>query len=99
MELRQLKYFIAIVDSGSMMKASAQLHIAQPSLSVQMAKLEQEFGVALLARKARGVTPTDAGAAFYRHAETIIKMLADSHEVVRRTKQTTAGRVRLGMPA
>jgi hypothetical protein len=55
MDFRQLRYFVAIVDAGSLMKGSERLHIAQPALSVQMRKLEAELGVPLLSRSSRGV--------------------------------------------
>ena len=59
MDLRQLKYFVQIVESGSLAKASRQLYIAQPALSQHVAKLEAEVGKPLLIRTAKGVTPTE----------------------------------------
>jgi len=99
LELRQLKYFVGIVDAGSMMQASTRLYIAQPALSVQLAKLEAECGVQLLVRGPRGVTPTDAGSALYRHAVIMLKLAAETRDVVRRSREHMSGRVRLGMPA
>jgi hypothetical protein len=60
-DMRQLRYFVQIVESGSLAKASRQLYIAQPALSQQMARLEDEVGRALLVRSSRGVTPTKNG--------------------------------------
>ena len=57
MDFRQLKYFVQIVESGSLSKASRQLFIAQPALSAQMARLEDHVGKPLLVRSVRGVTP------------------------------------------
>jgi LysR family nitrogen assimilation transcriptional regulator len=99
MDFRQLRYFVAIVDAGSLMKGSERLHIAQPALSVQMSKLEAELGVPLLSRSSRGVAPTPAGSALYRHAQIVLARLADSREVVRRSGEATVGRVRIGIPA
>ena len=99
MELRRLRYFVCIVDAGSLTKASERLHIAQPALSVQMGKLETELGVELLVRAPRGVTPTEEGKTLYRHAQILLKMVSDSRDVVRRDRHAAAGRVRLGLPA
>ena len=63
MDVRQLKYFIAIVDAGSLSKASQKLYVAQPSLSQQIAGLEAELKTKLLLRSAQGVKPTTAGSA------------------------------------
>src|SRR5258707_15253838 len=60
MEVRQLQYFVAIVDFGSFSKAAVQLRIAQPALSQQMTTLEGELGRQLLVRNSRGVKPTPA---------------------------------------
>jgi len=68
MELRQLRYFVAVVNSGSLTRAASLVHIVQPALSQQMGQLEQELGVQLLQRSVRGVQATLAGQALYRHA-------------------------------
>lgn len=66
MELRHLRYFIAVAEPGSMkLAAESRLHTAQPSLSRQMRDLEHEVGVALLVRSVRGVELTAAGASFW----------------------------------
>ncbi len=61
MNFRRLKYFVKIVDTGSLTKAAEVLHIAQPALSQQVATLEGELNQQLLIRTKRGVTPTEAG--------------------------------------
>jgi LysR family transcriptional regulator, hca operon transcriptional activator len=69
MELRHLRYFIAVAEAGSMkLAAESRLHTAQPSLSRQMRDLEQEVGAALFVRSVRGVELTPAGRAFLDHA-------------------------------
>ena len=65
MNLRRLKYFIKIVDVGSLTQAADILHIAQPALSQQLATLEGEVDQQLLIRTKRGVTPTNAGKILY----------------------------------
>lgn len=99
MELRQLRYFVAIVDCGSLSRAAALVHIVQPALSQQMTHLEQELGVQLLRRSVKGVTPTDAGLALYRHAQQILKLALDTPNVVRDSDAGLGGRVRLGLPS
>ena len=73
LNLRRLKYFVKIVDIGSLTQAADVLHIAQPALSQQLATLEGEFRQQLLVRTKRGVTPTDAGMVLYRHAQIILR--------------------------
>ena len=75
MDMRQLRYFVQIVESGSLAKASRQLFIAQPALSQQMARLEDEVGKPLLLRSSRGVTPTENGSALYHHAKFMLRQL------------------------
>ena len=65
MNLRRLKYFVKIVDIGSLTQAAEVLHIAQPALSQQVATLEGEMDQQLLIRPKRGVTPTEAGNSLY----------------------------------
>ncbi|WP_431514154.1 LysR substrate-binding domain-containing protein [Variovorax sp. DAIF25] len=99
MEIRQLRYFVAIVDSGSLSRAAALVHIVQPALSQQMTQLEEEFGTQLLQRSVKGVTPTDAGQALYRHAQQILKLAGDTKNVVKASDAGLSGRVRLGLPS
>uniref|UniRef100_UPI0036D31396 LysR family transcriptional regulator n=1 Tax=Klebsiella pneumoniae TaxID=573 RepID=UPI0036D31396 len=76
MNLRRLKYFVKIVDIGSLTQAAEVLHIAQPALSQQVATLEGEMDQQLLIRTKRGVTPTEAGKILYTHARTILGTVA-----------------------
>lgn len=76
MELRQLRYFVAIAEAGSISRAAARCRVAQPSLSQQIAKLEDELGVTLLDRLGRGVALTDAGRALLSRAR---RVLAEVH--------------------
>lgn len=99
MELRQLRYFVAIVESGSLSRAASMVHIVQPALSQQMGQLEQELGVQLLQRSVRGVTPTPAGQAFYRHAQQMLKMAEQTQDVVRHSVGEVGGAVKLGLPS
>ncbi|MBX9332182.1 LysR family transcriptional regulator, partial [Serratia marcescens] len=73
MNFRRLKYFVKIVDIGSLTQAAEVLHIAQPALSQQLATLEGELKQQLLIRTKRGVQPTEAGNILYAHAQTILR--------------------------
>lgn len=88
MELRSLRYFLAVVEAGSLSAAAADLHLSQPSLSIAMARLESQLGVELLVRSTRGVAPTEAG----RHLVlAAARLLGEAEEIER-----TMGRFRDG---
>ncbi len=99
MDLRQLKYFVQIVESGSLAKASRQLYVAQPALSQHIAKLEAEVGKALLIRTAKGVTPTENGTALHHHARFILRQLDQALSVARQEPGTVHGMVSVGLAA
>ncbi len=99
MDLRQLKYFVQIVDSGSLAKASRQLYIAQPALSQQLSKLEAEIGKPLLIRSSKGVTPTENGAALLHHARFMLRQLEQALSVARQEPGTVHGMVSVGLAA
>jgi LysR family hca operon transcriptional activator len=85
MELRHLRYFVAVAETGSMkLAAESRLHTAQPSLSRQMRDLEGEVGVALFARSVRGVELTPAGRAFLDHARLSLAQAEAAVEAARR---------------
>ena len=98
MELRQLRYFVAIVDHGSLSRAARVLHVAQPALTQQIQQLEDELGAQLLHRSAQGVMSTDAGKTFYEHAQAILKQVGDAKSAVAQTMARPAGTVALGIP-
>lgn len=97
MDMRQLRYFVQIVESGSLAKASRQLFVAQPALSQQMARLEDEVGKPLLVRSSRGVVPTSNGEALYHHAKFMLRQLEQALSVARQTNSPVSGRVALGL--
>ena len=97
-EIRQLKYFVRIVDLGSLSKAAAHLYVAQPALSKQVAALEAELKLALLVRSPRGIAPTDAGIAFYRQAQSILRQLGRIPDELRSADASPTGVVAIGMP-
>lgn len=97
MNLRRLKYFLKIVDVGSVTQASEVLHIAQPALSQQLATLEGEFRQQLLIRTGKGVTPTAAGKVLYRHAQIILRQFEQAQAEVLNAAQTLTGTVSVGL--
>lgn len=99
MDLRQLRYFAQIVESGSLSKASRCLFVAQPALSQQLAKLENEVGRPLLHRSAKGVTPTDNGLALYHHARFMLRQLDQALSIARQEAGEVRGMVSLGLPS
>lgn len=84
MELRHLRYFVAVVEEQSFTKAAEKLFIAQPPLSRQIQNLEAELGIALFERGSRPLKTTQAGYFFYQHA---VKILANAEEVKSMTKR------------
>lgn len=97
MKLRQLRYFVKIVERGSFSRAAADVHIAQPALSQQIAELEQLLGVSLLHRSPRGVRPTSAGEALYKEALEILRRIERLPEIMRSTRGELEGTVSIGM--
>ncbi|MDR5817077.1 LysR family transcriptional regulator [Caballeronia sp. LZ033] len=97
MELRHLRYFIAVAETGSLTEAAAsRLHTSQPSLSRQIRDLEDRVGTALLQRSARGVELTDAGRAFLDHARLAMAQVDAAVEAARRAAQPAKARLALG---
>jgi DNA-binding transcriptional LysR family regulator len=89
-ELRQLRYFVAIVEEGGFSRAAERLHISQPPLSTQIRSLEDEIGVRLLERSNRGVSVTAAGSVFY---EEVVAVLARLEHARNKTLQVGRGDV------
>jgi LysR family transcriptional regulator, hca operon transcriptional activator len=88
MELRHLRYFVAVADEGSLtVAAEKRLHTAQPSLSRQMRDLEDEVGVPLMTRSVRGVELTAAGRAFLDHARLALTQAEAAVEAARRAAE------------
>src|ERR1700674_1192636 len=85
MELRHLRYFVAVAEAGSLtVAAERMLHTSQPSLSRQIRDLEDEVGVQLLTRRARGIELTPAGRAFLDHARSVLSQVEAAAEAARR---------------
>jgi LysR family nitrogen assimilation transcriptional regulator len=98
-DVRQLRYFVAIVESGSISRASGRLNIAQPSLSLHVRNMEADLGVPLLFRTAQGVQPTEAGEILLRNARAIVAQFEEAEREIRGSGAEPAGEVRLGLPS
>lgn len=97
MNFRRLQYFVKIVDVGSLTQAADILHVAQPALSQQLATLEAEVRQQLLVRTKRGVTPTAAGTALYRHAQLILRQVEQARADMKAAGQGLSGAVSVGL--
>jgi LysR family nitrogen assimilation transcriptional regulator len=98
MELRQLRYFVAIADSGGFSKAAERVFVAQSALSHQVAQLEDELGAPLFHRSRRGVELTDAGQRFLPHAVSILRQADEALNSVRHSADEPQGKVVFGIP-
>jgi LysR family transcriptional regulator, hca operon transcriptional activator len=97
LELRHLRYFVAVAEEGSLsVAAGRRLHTAQPSLSRQIRDLEYEVGVALMTRSARGIELTASGRAFLDHARLALAQVEAAGEAARRAAQPAKPTFALG---
>src|SRR3977135_961380 len=96
MELRHLRYFIAVAEEGHITRAAERLRMQQPPLSRQIKAIEQEMDVQLFRRKARGVELTDAGRAFLDDARAMLGHLDRAFDTARRTARGEQGRISVG---
>ncbi|MCA9556825.1 MAG: LysR family transcriptional regulator, partial [Myxococcales bacterium] len=96
MDLRQLRYFVTLGETLHFGQAANLLHISQPPLSRQIAALEQELGVTLLARSSRHVELTPPGARFLEDARRILALCEDAKEAARGVARGEIGTLRVG---
>jgi LysR family tcuABC transcriptional regulator len=95
MELRQLRYFVKVVEVGSISRAALDLDLVQSALSQQITRLEGELSTRLLKRSPQGVTPTEAGVAFFREAQLTLR---HAEQAVRSAQQARlTGTVSVGL--
>ncbi|WP_454825573.1 LysR family transcriptional regulator [Paraburkholderia xenovorans] len=97
MDLRQIQYFIALFEDGSVTRAAKRLNIVQPALSMQIAKLETELRQQLFERGPHGMTPTDAARQMYRLYTPIMRDIDRARDQLSRQDAIVTGRVSLGM--
>lgn len=96
MELRQLRYFIAVAEERSFSRAAARLHISQPPLSTQIMTLEKELATRLFERSNRGVSLTAAGAVFYEEMRAVLVRLEHGKTRTRQAGQGHVGTLSIG---
>jgi DNA-binding transcriptional LysR family regulator len=97
MEIRQLRYFLAVASEKSFSAAARRIHIAQPALTRQVRALEEAVGVQLLKRQSRGVVLTPAGEVFLRDIKQILMSLEEAKNHALMTEKGMAGELRLGV--
>ncbi|QRX80851.1 LysR substrate-binding domain-containing protein [Glaciimonas sp. PAMC28666] len=95
MELRQLRYFVRVVEQGSMGRAARELGVVTSALSQQISRLESELSTRLLQRTSSGVTPTDAGLAFMHQAQLALRHVDDAARAAQQAR--LSGHVSVGM--
>ncbi len=95
MELRQLRYLVRVIELGSISRAALDLELVQSALSQQISRLESELSTRLLQRSSKGVTPTEAGLAFFREAQLVLR---HAEQAVRSAQESRlSGGVSVGM--
>ena len=96
MDLRQIRYFIAVADARNFSRAAERLHVSQPPLSIQIKRLEDEIGVRLFERSPRGVELTAAGALFYEDAKAALARLDSAKKRARQAELGEVGTLAIG---
>lgn len=99
MELRQLRYFLAVAATQNFTRAAETVHVSQPSLSIQIAALEEELGTKLFDRLGRKVALTQAGELFREHAGRVLRELEQAVQVVQELQGAQRGRLVVGTVA
>ncbi|MFI6642604.1 transcriptional regulator CynR [Streptomyces sp. NPDC050504] len=97
LELRHLRYLLAVAEHGNFTRAAEELHVSQPTLSQQIKQLERTLGVQLLDRTGRAVRLTDAGAVYTDHARRALRDLAAAERAVHDVQDLSRGHLRLGV--
>lgn len=96
MEIRALKYFLAVVREGNMTAAADVLHVSQPTLSRQLMELEEELGQTLMIRGNRHITLTDEGILFRKRADEIISLVEKTQSEMSAANKNISGEIRIG---
>jgi LysR family nitrogen assimilation transcriptional regulator len=97
MNLRQLKYFVSVVEAGNMTRAAEQLHVAQTALGMQIRQIEEDLGVTLLIRHSRGIEPTRAGTLLHSRALAILKLVEETRQEVTTCNREEREPIRFGI--
>lgn len=97
MDLRQISYFVALFEEGSVTRAAQRMNVVQPALSMQIAKLERELGQRLFDRQPKAMVPTAAGRTLHQLVHPIQRDVAEARAAMARLSQTVSGRVTAGI--
>lgn len=97
MDIRSLRLYMAVLEHGSITKASESVHVAQPALGLHIRKLEEELNLQLLERHSRGVRPTEAGALLAAHAEVILRYVDIAREELTNYRKVPSGKITIGL--
>ncbi|GAC1553126.1 MAG: LysR family transcriptional regulator [Beijerinckiaceae bacterium] len=97
MDLRQIRYFVALYDERSITKAAARLNIVQPALSMQISRLERTFKTKLFERTSRGVVPTDVGRTFYGLCQRTLSDFYEAQRYLRDASGKISGDLTVGL--
>lgn len=98
MDLKHLRYFLAILEMGSLTRAAQHLGVAQPALSIHVKNMEEHLGTPLLLRSKTGVQPTEAGQLLAQRARTLLEDFARTEDDIRTLDGDPMGEVRIGLP-
>lgn len=96
MEVRQLKYFLTIIEEGSFSGAARKLHMTQPPLSQQLKLLEEELGVSLIERTTKKVVPTEAGNLLYKRGKEVLNLIEITADEVQELREGISGTLTIG---
>lgn len=97
MELRQMKVFCAVIESGGFTRAAGRLYVAQSAVSSHIRQLERELGTVLFHRNPNGVRPTQSGELLYHYARQLLSLAEEAEEQISALEASRAGRVRIGV--
>ncbi|MEC8485081.1 MAG: LysR family transcriptional regulator, partial [Pseudomonadota bacterium] len=99
MEIKPLRYFLKVADTLSFTRASEQLFVAQPAISMAIKKLERDFDVTLFHRRDRKISLTDEGRVLYEHAKKLVQQADQTQLVMEELSGLKTGEVRVGIPS
>ncbi|QNW93550.1 LysR family transcriptional regulator [Acinetobacter seifertii] len=97
-ELSAISIFVTVVEAGSFVKAAEQLHLTRSAISKNIARLEEQLGVALFKRTTRSLTMTDEGALFYEHSRRAVSEIQNAAALLDQGKINATGRLRMSVP-
>lgn len=97
-ELSAISIFVTVVEAGSFVKAAEQLHLTRSAISKNIARLEEQLGVALFKRTTRSLSMTDEGALFYEHSRRAVNEIQNAAALLDQGKINATGRLRMSVP-